>query len=193
MKITAVSSDHINDPNLKNPAMKGRRWQIDYAFDPHSSYKKILKKPQAIEEIDADNYIDISYKEFYSEFMSGKSTSGDDDYTTDINIEEPLQKLNHIKEVSHSGTITSVLHNNTKSNGTSQTQTPPTPKLNIIPSNLKYSLDGTGEDEPRKGAYDFFKYRSDNSKYINRNNTIKQKKISLKEILKNIITKNKYE
>lgn len=192
MKITAVSPDHINDPNLKNPAMKGRRWQIDYAFNPHSSYKKILKKPKQIEDVDTDNYIDIGYKEFYEEFMSG-NLSDDNNYTAEIDIEEP-QQLNHIQEVSHSGGITTVLHNDPKlkSSGTAQTQTPSTPKLNLGSNNFKYALDGTSEDEPRKGAYDFYKYKRDNSKYVNGNNTIRQNRISLKEILKNIINK-KYE
>jgi hypothetical protein len=128
MKITAVSPDHINDPNLKNPAMKGRRWQIDYAYNPHSSYKKILKKPEQIEEFDADNYIDINYKEFYNELMS----SDNNDYTVDLDVMDPSTRLNHIQEISHSGTITNILHNNnSKSSGTSQIQTPTTPKINM--------------------------------------------------------------
>jgi hypothetical protein len=75
MKITGKHPKTLNDPILKHPAMKKRRWQIDPAAEPHTSFKK-LNKPQ-VDEFSVNNMdtwtdtkhndVDIGYNEFYED------------------------------------------------------------------------------------------------------------------------------
>lgn len=78
MKITGKHPNKINDPLLKHPAMKNRRWQIDPTAEPHTSFKKLSKKQ--IDEFGVDNMdtytdtknndVDISYREFYDDLKN---------------------------------------------------------------------------------------------------------------------------
>jgi hypothetical protein len=75
----------MNDPIIKNPAMQGRRWSIDYAHGPHTSYGKLSKRQ--VDEFSTNNMdtrtdinnndVDITYNEFYEELTGGVGDSTD--------------------------------------------------------------------------------------------------------------------
>ena len=100
MKVLGKHPEKLNDPIIGHPAMKGRRWQIDYAYGPHTSYGKILHKPkdEPMKEFARDsndtytdtrhNDVDIGYNEFYDELDPYKNTN-QPDYTVDVDVEEP--------------------------------------------------------------------------------------------------------
>lgn len=55
-----LGKDRLNDPIIGHPAMKGRRWMIDYGYDSGNTFKKL--KGESME-----------YKDFFKEFENEPS------------------------------------------------------------------------------------------------------------------------
>lgn len=103
MKVLGKHPEKLNDPIIGHPAMKGRRWQIDPAYGPHTSYKKILHTPkdESMKEFARDsndtwtdtrhNDVDIGYTDFYDELdpYNDPNQQNKSDYTVDVDVEEP--------------------------------------------------------------------------------------------------------
>lgn len=115
MKVLGTHPKTLNDPIIGHPSMKGKRWQIDYSYEPHSSYKKILhppKKDPELTEFGVDNMdtwtdtrhndVDIGYNEFYEELKpSNKLTGGVGDATASHNVDPAELSMGQTVEMEH--------------------------------------------------------------------------------------------
>ena len=111
MKITGKHSTKLNDPIIQHPAMHGsKRWAIDYAYGPHTSFKKLSKKQ--IDEFGVDNMdtytntkhndVDIGYSEFYEDLNPyNKLTGGVGDATAPHNIDPVELSMGQAVEMEH--------------------------------------------------------------------------------------------
>ena len=97
---------NMNDPIIKNPAMRGRRWSIDYAYGPHTSYDKLSKHQVdefAVNNMDThtDNDVDIDYNEFYEHLKSTKLSGGVGDATASSNVDPIELSMGQTIEMEH--------------------------------------------------------------------------------------------
>lgn len=93
----------LNDPIIGHPAMKGRRWMIDYGYDSGKSYDKLNMKYK--------NFYSDLYEKNYIKGGKGDSITPSDvnsnqlkmgikvemEHTNDINIAKEIA-LDHLKE-----------------------------------------------------------------------------------------------
>ena len=83
-----------NDPILKHPAMKGRRWTIDYGYDNGKTFSKLKEKFAMANNdtyVDTDhNDWDISYNEFYEHLLKEDKLEGGLGGITDPNDIDPI-------------------------------------------------------------------------------------------------------
>ena len=77
-----LGKGRLNDPIIGHPAMKGRRWMIDYGYDSGKTFKKL--KDESME-----------YKDYFSEFETDDTSSnklqggvGDATASSDVNTAE---------------------------------------------------------------------------------------------------------
>jgi hypothetical protein len=91
MKITGKHPEKINDPIINHPSMKNRRWKIDFANEPHTSFSKLIKKQidEYLSELKYNDW-DIGYDEFYEDLKENKLVGGVGDATapSDVNPAE---------------------------------------------------------------------------------------------------------
>lgn len=77
-----------NDPIIGHPAMKNRRWTIDYGFDSGKTYKKLMKEVDKYIDTHKNDW-DVSYHEFYEHLLKEenylKGGVGDATATADVN------------------------------------------------------------------------------------------------------------
>lgn len=110
MKITGKHPTKLNDPILKHPAMHGRRWQIDPASEPHTSFKKLSK--HQVDEFSVNNMdtytdtkhndVDIGYNEFYEDLKpANKLTGGVGDATAPHNVDPAELSMGQTVEMEH--------------------------------------------------------------------------------------------
>jgi len=110
MKITGKHPKKLNDPIIGNPAMHGKRWKIDYAYGPHTSYGKLSKRQVdefAVNNMDTwidtkHNDVDIGYNEFYEDLKpDNKLTGGVGDATASHNVDPVELSLGQSVEMEH--------------------------------------------------------------------------------------------
>jgi hypothetical protein len=89
--------EKLNDPIIGHPAMKGRRWTIDYGYEPHSSYAKLQKHLKEFIMSQEKDKWDIDYKDFYSDLNEANIATTDNNLiggvgdSTDEHTVNPVQ------------------------------------------------------------------------------------------------------
>ena len=110
MKITGKHPTKLNDPIIKHPAMHGKRWAIDYAYGPHTSFGKLSKRQVdefAVNNMDTwtdtkHNDVDIGYNEFYEDLKpANKLTGGVGDATAPHSVDPVELSLGQTVEMEH--------------------------------------------------------------------------------------------
>jgi len=95
-----------NDPILKHPAMKGRRWTIDYGYDSGKTFSKLKERFAMANNdtyVDTDhNDWDVSYNEFYEHLLKEvKLKGGVGDATAPHDVDPVELSMGQTVEMEH--------------------------------------------------------------------------------------------